>query len=162
MEMQKEDGGDKAIEYRIEEQRAKLDAEACTPVTKETFMAWHKKRREKRLKEKKERESQEITQVRGKGGRKDIILSGKALFKYDPSMFKGDDDGDADDDDDDEEEEKKDPAEGDEEDILELKFGLEDEEAELEAEIEAARKMDIQEDLFNDDEVDDVELDDLE
>ena len=52
MKMQREDDNDKGLEYQIEEMRAKLDPDKCTPVNKETFEAWRKKRREKFLKQK--------------------------------------------------------------------------------------------------------------
>lgn len=52
MKMQREDDNDKGLEYQIEEMRAKLDPDKCTPVNKETFEVWRKKRREKFLKQK--------------------------------------------------------------------------------------------------------------
>lgn len=45
---------------------------------------------------------------------------------------------------------------------MELKFGLDEEEEELNREIEEAKKMNIDQNLFNEDEADEVDLDDLE
>ena len=56
MKMQQEDDEDKALEYKIEEERAKLDVDKCTPVTKETFEAWHAKMVKKRRKDDKDEE----------------------------------------------------------------------------------------------------------
>lgn len=159
MKMQQEEDNDKGIEIKIEEQRAKLDADKCTKVTKETFEAWHKKRREKRKKQQKQKELEMVqgTSKKNKGS-KNVFLSGRALMKFDANMFKNDEDSG---DEEEEKYEKKDDNE--EEDIIELKFGLEEEENELNAEIEAARKIKgIDEELFEDDGADDVDLDDLE
>jgi hypothetical protein len=38
----------KTIEEKIEEERAALKHDACTPVTKESFFAWKKRRAEKK------------------------------------------------------------------------------------------------------------------
>ena len=157
MKMQQEEDDDKGRELMIEEQRAKLDADKCTRVTKETFEAWHKKRREKRMKMKKEKDIEDQVKAKGKGS-KVVFLSGRALMKFDAKMFANDEE---DDDDEEEKYERKDQEEGDE-DILELKFGLEDEEEELKKEIQAAKNMNIDSDLFNEEEADDVDLDDLE
>ena len=155
MKMQKEEDEDKAIEYEIEEERAKLDPEKWTPVNKETFEKWHKKRREKFLKERKEKDKQAQEQIRGKGN-KSVFLSGRALMKYDANMFKNEDEEG-----DDDEEEEKHQKKKEDEDVHELRFGIDEEEEELNKEIEKARKMNINEELFNED-ADDVNLDDLE
>lgn len=95
--------------------------------------------------------------VKGKGS-KAVFLSGRALMKYDASMFKNDEDSGED------EEEDKEERKGEEgdEDIIELRFGIDEEEEELDREIEKARKLNVDKDLFQDDDADDVDLDDLE
>ena len=152
MKMQQEDDDDKALEYKIEEERAKLDPDKCTPVTKESFEAWHAKMVKKRRKLDKE----EDQKIRGKGA-KGVFLTGRALLKYDEKLFKS---GQSDDEGHDDDEEEKVADKNDEEDIHELRFGLDEEEAELNKEIAAAKGMKIDEELFDDDE--DVDLDDLE
>lgn len=82
MKAQREENDDKGLEYEIEEQRAKLDPDKCTPVNQETFEAWRKKRREKFLKKRKEKEKKEKAEIRGKGS-KSVFLSGRALMKLD-------------------------------------------------------------------------------
>lgn len=79
------------------------------------------------------------------------------ICRFVKEKLEGDDDGD------DEEEEKYTKKEEDEDDanIIELKFGIDEEEAELEKEIMKA-KMQINEELFEEDEADNVDLDDLE
>lgn len=42
-DMEREERGDKAIEYIIEEQRAALNADKLTPVNNETFAIWKEK-----------------------------------------------------------------------------------------------------------------------
>lgn len=81
------------------------------------------------------------------------------ICRFVKEKLEGDDDGDGDDD----EEEKYMKKEEDEDDanIIELKFGIDEEEAELEKEIMKA-KMQINEELFEEDEADNVDLDDLE
>lgn len=157
MKMQREDDTDRAVEYEIEEERAKLDADKCTPVNAETFEAWRKKRREKFLKKRKQKDKADQQAIRGKGN-KGEFLTGRALLKFNANLFKTEED----DDDDDQEEEKyeRKQEEGDEE-ILELKFGLDEEEEELNREIENAKKMNIDEGLFEEED-DNVDLDDLE
>lgn len=158
MKMQREEDAEKAKEYWIEEERAKLDPDKCTPINEETFNAWRKKRREKFLQKRKQKEKEAQTAVRGKGN-KSVFLSGRALLKFDPNMFKTQED-DEDDDDEEEKYEKKD--EGDDGEVLELNFGIDEEEEEFNKEIEAAKKLNVvNEELFQDEE-DNVDLDDLE
>lgn len=112
--MQQEEDTDKGLEYKIEEERAKLDVDKCTKVTKDTFEAWHKKRRERRLKESKAKdEKNNPKQHKGKG----MIMTGRALMKYDANLFKNDED---DDEDDDEEEEKYNKSQEDEDGMLQF------------------------------------------
>jgi len=69
------------IEERIEEERANLKP-PLTPVTKERFFAW----KEKNKKEKEEAEKKAIEATK-KGGKVGNVLSGRALFQYDASLF---------------------------------------------------------------------------
>jgi hypothetical protein len=160
MRMQQEDSDDRALEYHIEEERAKIDPDKCTPVNKESFEAWHILRREKVKKVRKLKDKENEESIRGKGN-KGVYLTGRALLKYDANLFKNDQDGD-DPEDGDEEEEKHERkvSEGDE-DIHELHFGIDEDEEDLNKEIELAKQMGIEADLF-DEEEDDVDLGDLE
>merc|ERR1711862_748998 len=75
------------IEQLIEEQRNALDSENLTPVTAERFKAW---KLEKKRKE--EREWEEKRKAAAKKGGKGLnVLSGRALFTYDASLFVDDD-----------------------------------------------------------------------
>jgi hypothetical protein len=153
MKMQQEEDVDKGLEFKIEEERAKLNPDDLTKVTKESFEAWHKKRRATRMAAMKKRDQA----PKSKQG---VFLTGKALMKYDETLFKNDEEGG----DDDEEEvkyaKKKDE---DDEDVFELRFGLDDEEEETNKDIAAARKkQNIDADLFEDAGADDLDLDDLE
>ena len=64
-----------------------------TPLTKETFLAYRKKKRALKLKKIEESRKKAAKKQGGKGLN---VLSGKALFMYDPSLFKDDDDAAAD------------------------------------------------------------------
>ena len=79
----------------IEIERSKLDLSQCTRVTPETFAAWKEKRqaaREAAI----EKERQEAAK---KGGNKGMnVLSGRALFTFDPTLFMDDEGAAADDD----------------------------------------------------------------
>lgn len=75
------------LEERIEEERAALPSTGLTQVTLETFLDWKKRKAERKQKELEERQKEEEK----KGGKKNV-LSGKALFKYDPNLFQDDED----------------------------------------------------------------------
>jgi hypothetical protein len=100
------------LEEKIEEERAALLSTNLTPVTLESFNDWKRRKAERKQKELEERMKEESKKAGSKGGHN--ILSGKALFKYDPTLFKDDDNAadeaiyeERDDDFDYEEEEKK-------------------------------------------------------
>ncbi|KAG5191073.1 hypothetical protein JKP88DRAFT_12314 [Tribonema minus] len=83
---------EKTIEDLIEEQRAKLAAEgkAGTPVTSETLAAWKARRAAARRDEERRMVEREMAK---KGKKKGLaVLSGRALFDYDASLFKDDED----------------------------------------------------------------------
>jgi len=83
------DGDDEdelTLEEKIEEERAALPYDNLTPVTFETFMDWKKRKAERKQKELEEKMKEEAK----KSGKGSNILSGKALFKYDPTLFKDD------------------------------------------------------------------------
>ena len=52
-------------------------------MTLDSFIAWKKRRAERRQKELEERQAVETK----KGSKGQNVLSGKALFKYDPTLF---------------------------------------------------------------------------
>lgn len=91
----------KTIEEQIEEQRLALKSDGLTPVTKETFFAWKERRKARKQADLEEKlKQQEMDKALGKkgkgGGGKNSILNGRALFQYNPDLFKdGDDDGSA-------------------------------------------------------------------
>jgi DRG Family Regulatory Proteins, Tma46 len=110
-----EDSDELTIEEKIEEERAKLPTEGLTPVTYESLMAWKQRKAERKQKELEEKMKEEAKKVGGKGSN---ILSGRALFKYDPNLFQDDEaaaDGDVYEErnEDEEEEKKEEDVEGD-------------------------------------------------
>jgi len=80
-----DDEEEMTLEEKIEEERAALPSARLTQVTLETFVDWKKRKAERKQKELEERQREEEK----KGGKKNI-LSGKALFKYDPTLFQDD------------------------------------------------------------------------
>lgn len=87
----KEEEGALTLEERIEEERAALQSDNLTPVTPESFAAWKERRAAKR-----QAELEAKIKAEESKGRKDkgqmAFMSGKALFTYDPSLFKDDED----------------------------------------------------------------------
>lgn len=79
---------DMTLEERIEEERANLQSEGLTRVTKATFEEWKLRKREEE-----ERKVEEARQEAAKkqGGKGLQVMSGRMLFKYDPTLFKDDD-----------------------------------------------------------------------
>lgn len=82
-----------SVEEIIEQQRKKLGATGGTPVTAETLAIW-KKDKAKRKADEMEVKRKEA--AKKSGGRGLNILSGRALFSYDPSLFRDDDGADID------------------------------------------------------------------
>lgn len=80
-----------SIEEIIEQQRASLGAKGATPVTEASLAKWKedKKKRKAEDLEKKRKE-----EAKRNGGRGLNILSGRALFSYDPTLFRDDDEAD--------------------------------------------------------------------
>lgn len=82
-----DDEEEKTIEELIEEERAALPHEGLTPVTLETFMDWKRRKAEKKQQELEDKLKEVTKKTGGKGSN---ILSGRALFKYDPTLFTDD------------------------------------------------------------------------
>jgi DRG Family Regulatory Proteins, Tma46/Zinc finger C-x8-C-x5-C-x3-H type (and similar) len=82
--MGENDDDELTLEEKIEEERASLPSTGLTPVTLATFQDWKKRKAERKQKELEEKMKEE-----SKKGSKGF-LSGKALFKYDPTLFKDD------------------------------------------------------------------------
>jgi hypothetical protein len=80
-----DDEDELTLEEKIEEERAALPSTGLTPVTLETFMDWKKRKAEKKQKDLEDRLKEEQKKAGAKGGFN--IMSGKALFKYDPTLF---------------------------------------------------------------------------
>jgi len=74
------------ITEQIEAERAKLPS-GGTPVTAETFAKWKAERDAKRAAEVKARVEEELKKSTGGGVGGSKLLSGRALFTYDPSIF---------------------------------------------------------------------------
>jgi len=72
----------------IEDERKKLDLSKCQAVTLQTFLKW---RDEKKKKKEADIESKRKDAERKSGGRGLGVLSGRALFQFDPSLFVDDD-----------------------------------------------------------------------
>jgi hypothetical protein len=79
-----EDEDEMTLEEKIEEERSKLPNEGLTPVTLETFLDWKKRKAERKQKELEDRMKEEAKKAGGKGTN---VMSGRALFKYDPTLF---------------------------------------------------------------------------
>lgn len=83
----------KTIEEQIEEERAALRSDGLTPVTKESFFAWKERRKaakqqaaEDELKAAQEDKALKKAATKGKNS----IMNGRALFTYNPDLFKDD------------------------------------------------------------------------
>ena len=83
-----DDEDEMTIEEKIEEERAALPSEGLTPVTLESFTEWKRRKAERKQKELEEKMKEEAKKAGSKGG--SGILSGRALFKYDPNLFQDD------------------------------------------------------------------------
>lgn len=81
------------IEEQIEEERAKLPTEGLTPVTFDSFQKWKAEKADKKQRELEERlAAEQAVKGGGKGKAGTVqqsygIMSGKALFTYDPTLF---------------------------------------------------------------------------
>lgn len=86
---EEDEDGEKTIEEKIEEERALLKHDELTPVTPETFAAWKVKRAEKRAAELEQKIKEQ--EMKGKKDKSQMaFMSGKALFTYNPELFKDD------------------------------------------------------------------------
>ncbi|TDH73215.1 hypothetical protein CCR75_000521 [Bremia lactucae] len=79
-----------SIEEIIEQQRAKLGPSGGTPVTEESLARWKAEKRARKNVEEAKKLKELAKRTGGRG-----IMSGRALFTYDPTLFR--DDADADD-----------------------------------------------------------------
>lgn len=80
-----DDEDEMTLEEKIEEERAALPSEGLTPVTLATFLDWKKRKAERKQKELEERMKEEAKKSASQKGTG--ILSGRALFKFDPNLF---------------------------------------------------------------------------
>lgn len=85
---------DRTLEEKIEEQRAALPNEGLTPVTKEAFFAWKERRaKEKQAALEAQLKDHELKKAEGRAKKvKGGIMNGRALFTYNPDLFKTEDD----------------------------------------------------------------------
>lgn len=84
------------LEQRIDEDRNKLEKEnkQGTPITLEIFLQWKEKRKQRKEKEKQEKIKEE--QKKQLKGKQHHMMTGRALFKFDPTLFVDDDEAAAD------------------------------------------------------------------
>lgn len=104
-----------SIEEIIEQQRAKLGATGGTPVTEETLKKWKADKLQRKINEVEAKRKEEAKKTGGRGLSTYYwfysiiyvfeshiwcqiadVLSGRALFSYDPTLFRDDDDADDD------------------------------------------------------------------
>jgi hypothetical protein len=85
-----DDDDEMTLEEKIEEERGNLPNTGLTPVTLVSFMDWKKRKAEKKQQDLENKMKEEAKKAGSKGGFN--VLSGKALFKYDPTLFKDDED----------------------------------------------------------------------
>ena len=82
---------EETLEEKIEKERAALPADGLTPVTKESFFAWKKRRAEQKQKalEDQMKES-EVKAALGRATKKAHkgVMNGRALFTFNPDLFK--------------------------------------------------------------------------
>ena len=84
-----DDSDELTVEEKIEEERAALPSDGLTPVTLETFNAWKQRKAERKQAELEERMREEA-KGKEKGQKGAGVLSGRMLFKYDPTLFQDD------------------------------------------------------------------------
>lgn len=75
------------IEEQIERERAMLDLSTCTPVTLELFMQWKADKERRRAEEAEAKRKEAAKKDGGKGLN---VLTGRDLFRYDPTLFQDD------------------------------------------------------------------------
>ena len=91
-ERQEEDEDERPdIGELIEDERRKLNLAKCTPITLELFTKW-KEAKKKQREEQVEKERKEAAKKGGGAGLH--ALSGRDLFRYDPSLFQDDEEAD--------------------------------------------------------------------
>lgn len=86
LEQAGQDDDEMTLEEIIEEERANLNTDDLTPVTKDTFFAWKKRKAEEKQRELEEKMKEESKKPSGKN-----IMNGRALFTYNPDLFEDDD-----------------------------------------------------------------------
>lgn len=110
-----EEEEEETLEEKIEEQRKALDLSKCTPITLELFQKWKADKELRRVAEVETKRKEAEKKAAGSGMG---VMSGRDLFRYDPSLFVDDDEAD------DEEYEVDgdyDPAQDDDEDDINAK-----------------------------------------
>lgn len=74
---------DTILEEVLEEERSKITSANGTPVTRERFYAWKDEKKKKKEEEIEKKRKEEAKKTGTKGTN---VLSGRALFKYDPRL----------------------------------------------------------------------------
>lgn len=100
LKYERENPETRTLEEQIEEDRMALSSEGLTPVTEQSFKEWKERRAAKKQEELIQKLKEEEAAIKGKGGKGKAhgIMSGRALFQYNPNLFQDDENaGDADD-----------------------------------------------------------------
>lgn len=82
--LEKPDDDEMTLEERIDEERQTLQSDGLTRVTKDTFEAWKIRKREE---EERKVEEARVEAAKKQGGKGLQVMSGRMLFKYDPTLF---------------------------------------------------------------------------
>ena len=88
-----EEEDQETLEEQIERERAALPSEGLTPVTKESFAAWKIRRAEQKQKALEDKmKADELKAAQGRAIKKNSkgVMNGRALFTYNPDLFKDD------------------------------------------------------------------------
>lgn len=88
------DADEETLEEKIEKERAALSSEGLTPVTKDSFFEWKARRKEQKQKALEDQmKSEEMKAAQGRATKKAHkgVMNGRALFTYNPDLFKDDD-----------------------------------------------------------------------
>lgn len=90
---QAEDQEEETLEEKIDAQRKALDLSKCTPLTLDLFLKWKADKQAKREAEVEVKRQAAEKKAAGSGMG---VMSGRDLFRYDPSLFQDDEDAAAD------------------------------------------------------------------
>jgi hypothetical protein len=90
---QDDDDEEETLEEKIDAQRKALDLSKCTPITLELFQKWKADKESRRMAEVEVKRKDAEKKAAGSGT---SVMSGRDLFRYDPTLFQDDSDADSD------------------------------------------------------------------